>query len=308
MEALAVLFVLAFLAVPLVALGLAIGARRRVARLEEEGRRRAQEIETLRANVMKRLAAVRPPAEEAREAEVAVAAEAAPAITPSAVKRVEAGRERPTPGARPAAIPAPAVRAPAEQKPPAAPVAALPGAAAEAPHAPPVEVPAIVAATPAELPAAVRLGGQAPPTSPVFAPPPLPPPEAPAEAGGFDWEGLVGVKLFSWIAGIALVLAAVFFLRYSIQQGWLLPPVRMAISLLVGVGLLTAGIVLGSHGARVAAIVLLVVTILKCLLHDLARLGGLYRVGSFVGLAVCLALVAIVLQRFVLAPRPRTVK
>jgi hypothetical protein len=30
-------------------------------------------------------------------------------------------------------------------------------------------------------------------------------------------------------------------------------------------------------------------------------LGGLYRVGSFVGLAICLALVAIVLQRFVLA-------
>jgi len=286
-EALAVLFVLAFLAVPFVALGLAIGARRRVARLEEEDRRRAQEIEALRANVMKRLAAMRPPAEEAREAEVPAAPEAAPAITPSAIERVEAGRERPTPGARPAAIPAPIVRVPAEEQ---------------------LPVPAIVAATPAELPAAVRLGGQAAPRSPVFTTPPPPPPEVPAEAGGFDWEGLVGVKLFSWIAGIALVLAAVFFLRYSIQQGWLLPPVRMAISLLVGVGLLTAGIVLGSHGARVAAIVLLVVTILKCLLHDLARLGGLYRVGSFVGLAVCLALVAIVLQRFVLAPRPRTVK
>ena len=32
------------------------------------------------------------------------------------------------------------------------------------------------------------------------------------------------------------------------------------------------------------------------------RLGGLYRVGSFVGLAVSLALVAVVLQRFVLTP------
>jgi uncharacterized membrane protein len=51
----------------------------------------------------------------------------------------------------------------------------------------------------------------------------------------------------------------------------------------------------------VAALGLLVVTVLKCFLHDLARLTGLYRVASFVGLAVCLALVAIVLQRFVLA-------
>jgi uncharacterized membrane protein len=43
-----------------------------------------------------------------------------------------------------------------------------------------------------------------------------------------DWESLVGVKLFSWIAGIALLLAVVFFLRYSINQGWLMPKVRMS--------------------------------------------------------------------------------
>ncbi len=42
------------------------------------------------------------------------------------------------------------------------------------------------------------------------------------------------------------------------------------------------------------------ITILKCFLHDLARLGGLYRVASFVGLAACLAIVALLLQRFVL--------
>jgi uncharacterized membrane protein len=66
-------------------------------------------------------------------------------------------------------------------------------------------------------------------------------------------------------------------------------------------GLLTAGIALRNRPCRIASIVLLVLTVCKCFLHDLGRLGGLYRVGSFVGLAVCLALVAIVLQRFVLA-------
>jgi uncharacterized membrane protein len=71
-----------------------------------------------------------------------------------------------------------------------------------------------------------------------------------------------------------------------------------------GVGLLALGIVLKSHPARVAALGLLVVTVLKCFLHDLARLTGLYRVASFVGLAICLALVAVVLQRFVLAKPP----
>jgi uncharacterized membrane protein len=44
----------------------------------------------------------------------------------------------------------------------------------------------------------------------------------------------------------------------------------------------------------------LIAIVLKCCLHDLGRLGGLYRVGSFDGLAVCLALVALALQKFIL--------
>ena len=69
---------------------------------------------------------------------------------------------------------------------------------------------------------------------------------------------------------------------------------------LFAIVLLVLGIVKGSRSARIGALALLVVTVLKCFLFDLAQLGGLYRVGSFVGLAVCLALVALLLQRFVL--------
>jgi uncharacterized membrane protein len=57
---------------------------------------------------------------------------------------------------------------------------------------------------------------------------------------------------------------------------------------------------LHNRPCRIASIALLTTTVAKCFLHDLGRLGGLYRVGSFVGLAVSLALVAIVLQKFVL--------
>ncbi len=70
---------------------------------------------------------------------------------------------------------------------------------------------------------------------------------------------------------------------------------------LFAIALLVTGLLVKSRRARVAALVLLVVTILKCFLHDLALLGGLYRVASFVGLAACLAAVAVLLQRFVLA-------
>ncbi len=53
-----------------------------------------------------------------------------------------------------------------------------------------------------------------------------------------DWEKLVGIKLFSWIAGIALVLAAVFLFKYSVDHGWLRPPIRAAFGLVVGTALL----------------------------------------------------------------------
>jgi hypothetical protein len=72
---------------------------------------------------------------------------------------------------------------------------------------------------------------------------------------------------------------------------------------LFAIGMLIAGIVSKGSGVRIASLVLLTLTIAKCFLHDLWRLGGLYRVGSFVGLALCLSLVAIILQRFVLRPQ-----
>ena len=90
----------------------------------------------------------------------------------------------------------------------------------------------------------------APPPPPPPPPPPAPPADRPRPAAAprapesptppFDWEKLIGVRLFSWIAGTALALAAVFFLRYSIDHGWLRPEIRMAIGLLVGVALLVA--------------------------------------------------------------------
>jgi uncharacterized membrane protein len=72
---------------------------------------------------------------------------------------------------------------------------------------------------------------------------------------------------------------------------------------LFAVSMLIAGIALKSQSARIASIILLTITIGKCFIHDLARLGGLYRVISFVGLALCLTLVAVILQKFVLAVR-----
>src|SRR5262245_2400121 len=86
-----------------------------------------------------------------------------------------------------------------------------------------------VASEPEPPPSIPSLPPEPPP--PVM-PPPAPPRVQPARAR-FDWEALIGVKLFSWIAGIALVFAAIFFLKYSVEHGWLSPPVRVAIGLIV---------------------------------------------------------------------------
>ena len=60
-----------------------------------------------------------------------------------------------------------------------------------------------------------------------------------------------------------------------------------------GMMLLAAGIYVGSRAARVTSVALIAVTTFKCFLYDLGSLEGLYRVASFVGLAISLALVSL---------------
>lgn len=122
--------------------------------------------------------------------------------------------------------------------------------APETPKPAPEPVKATPRPEPAPLPAST--GGQAPSPVPVAAmnamesrgrlsstgPTKAPTSTPPQPRKPFDWEALVGVKLFSWIAGIALVLAAVFFLRYSVEHGWLSPTVRATLGLVTGIALL----------------------------------------------------------------------
>jgi hypothetical protein len=71
--------------------------------------------------------------------------------------------------------------------------------------------------------------------------------------------------------------------------------------LVFGMLLLAGGIFSRARVARVTAVTLIAVTTFKCFLYDLASLEGLYRIASFVGLAMSLALVSLALQKYVLA-------
>jgi uncharacterized membrane protein len=144
-------------------------------------------------------------------------------------------RERPIAAERPVEAERPVAAAP----PPAPHVAPPPVVTPPKPVAAPPPVPEKASAPKAPI-APVAPAPSAPRAPAPSAPSALAPsaPSASAPESAFDWERVVGVKLFSAVAGIALVLAAIFFLRYSIEHGWLQPPVRVLIGIAVSVALL----------------------------------------------------------------------
>src|SRR5690606_17914236 len=54
----------------------------------------------------------------------------------------------------------------------------------------------------------------------------------------FDFEDLFGRRLPIWAGGVALALAGIFLVRFSIEAGLLTPPVRVALSFVFGLALL----------------------------------------------------------------------
>jgi predicted membrane protein DUF2339 len=219
------------LVVPIVSLTLAWTMRRRVAELERIVGLQGKTIAELGARLQR----------AAREADASTTAAAPSAAAANVV------RERAAPAPPPPPPPAPVERPWPDlpPRPPAPPVSEQPK---------PVERPWPDLPPPAPRPAAPPASTTPPAIAPLAAtvppparavPPRVPPPRPPStppspSRGGFDWESLVGVQLFSAIAGIALLIAAVFFLRYSVEHGWLQPPVRAAIGVFVGVSLLVA--------------------------------------------------------------------
>ena len=178
-------------------------------------------------------------------------AESAPVSTATA-QPAAAAAVPPTPAPVPPAV------ASGSPVPSAAAVPSVPSLSA-APVAPPALPPELEAATP-PLPAAVfsettttpppatdspqSTDNRPPPTAarPPSAAHRLPPPIPAEPEPAFNWEQFMGVKLFAWLGGGALLLTAIFFLRYSIAHGWLPPAVRAALGFLTAAGLVVGGL------------------------------------------------------------------
>ena len=78
--------------------------------------------------------------------------------------------------------------------------------------------------------------GPKPPIAPPRPAPPSPPQvKAEPPSPPIDWESLIGVKGAAWVGGIALIAAAIFFARWTIEQGLVTPELRFAMMLFTGI-------------------------------------------------------------------------
>jgi uncharacterized membrane protein len=157
---------------------------------------------------------------------------------------VEAAPSPPDPGAK-ADVTAPTPASPAIES-MSRPVTAAPPPVAKAP-----EIPAVTAPAAVQYPAATPPPSPRPPVTPPAAKPPAAPPLPAAAApkredaveppsAPIDWESVVGTKATAWVAGIALIVGAIFFARWTVEQGIITPAARFALMLLTGIGALVA--------------------------------------------------------------------
>src|SRR5581483_7938861 len=102
--------------------------------------------------------------------------------------------------------------------------------------------------------AAEQPAASAPATAPAsVAPRPVaPPPSLAPKRPRASLEQRLGAQLFVWIGGIAFVLAAAFFFKFSVDRGWIGPQVRVTLGALFGIALLVGGEVLRKPALRIS--------------------------------------------------------
>src|SRR5436190_6289821 len=108
------------------------------------------------------------------------------------------------------------------------------------------------------------------------------PPRAP-----FDIEELLGGRVLAWVGGIAVVLAAVFFLVMAVHNGWIDEPTRVVLAFLGSTALLGAGVWLYEAKGRTQAALATVAAALAALYaSDTAATAVYHLVSSPVGLVL----------------------
>lgn len=128
-------------------------------------------------------------------------------------------------------------------------VPAAPWAVPVVPVAFPVAGPAAEPVSPVAVP--VAAGPVAAPPAANLPPPPVAPPARPEKRPFDGWEKNLATRAPIWLGAIALALAGVFLVKYSFEQGWISPAIRVAVGILFGLGMLGGGEFLRKKNARI---------------------------------------------------------
>ncbi|MFM7604761.1 MAG: DUF2339 domain-containing protein [Prosthecobacter sp.] len=98
------------------------------------------------------------------------------------------------------------------------------------------------------------LGKIAPPPLPAFdlppqpqheiLPPPTKQPQVLPKETEISLEQFLGAKLFAWVGGLALFLGVVFFVKHSMEQGWISAALRMALGFITSIALIIGGVIM----------------------------------------------------------------
>ena len=133
-----------------------------------------------------------------------------------------------------------------------------------------------------------------------------PPPQQPAQPRAarpvhepLDLEELLGGRVLGWVGGVAVVLAAVFFLAMAIRNGWIDEPTRVVLAIAASAVLTTIGVRLyetkgrtqAAHAAVAAGIAAFYAsnTAATALYHLVTPAAGLVVAGATGAIATALA-------------------
>jgi uncharacterized membrane protein len=138
----------------------------------------------------------------------------------------------------------------------------------------------------------------APVAAPVAPPPLQPKPLAPAEPGR-DLEEYLGGHVLGWVGGIAVVIAAVFFVVMAVRNGWIGEAARMELAFAASAALVVVGVWLYERRGQAQAALATVASGLAALYasvaattlhyHLLSPVFGLVAAGAIGAVAVVTA-------------------
>ena len=155
--------------------------------------------------------------------------------------------------------------------------------------------PPLLAAIPRAIPPAPAITSPPPPTY-------SPPPPEPSWMDNINWEQFMGAKLFAWLGGLALLLGVAFFVKYSVDHGWVPPELRVAIGFVFGLGLVVGGVKLTGKGYTTPAQTLVGAGIVSLYIVTFAC-NSIYKFQFFGAVPTFLLMTLITAAAFVLAVR-----